>query len=136
MADPVSCVVCGKRFVPSVGRLWCSVGCEVYGCDEVGMSDTQKDIIEAIEANDFNRLRDISACLSGGKPGDQMLAKRVRLAAAIIEVSKIGDDLVANDEHALGGFRMIEDAVEECGAATGAIWPSGQFVLIKWLLEW
>lgn len=28
MADPVSCVVCGKRFVPSVGRLWCSVGCE------------------------------------------------------------------------------------------------------------
>lgn len=28
MADPVPCVVCGKRFVPSVGRLWCSVGCE------------------------------------------------------------------------------------------------------------
>lgn len=28
MTDPVPCVVCGLRFVPSVGRLWCSVGCE------------------------------------------------------------------------------------------------------------
>lgn len=106
------------------------------------MSETQKDIAEAIEANDYDRLRDIATRLSmGDEPGDRQMAKRVQLAAAVVEAAKLGDELSAEDDEALGMWGdagasgIVADAVEECRAATGTIWPSGQYVLVKWLFS-
>jgi hypothetical protein len=106
------------------------------------MSETQKDITDAIEATDYDKLRDIAERLSlEDDPAAYWLARRVRLAAAIVEVAKIGEDLAANDEDALnmwghaGGLNAITDAVEACIAATGEVWPSGQLVLEKWLFN-
>ena len=107
------------------------------------MSDeTQKDITEAIEANDYDRLRDIATRLSmGDEPGAKRLAKRVQLAAAIVEVSKLGDDLAGDGEDVLdtGGdtdtIGIVADAVEECSAAAGTMAPVGEYVLVKWLFS-
>jgi hypothetical protein len=106
------------------------------------MSETKQDIIEAIEAKDVDRLRSISDHLSmDDEPGDRRLSMRVALAAAILEVAKLGDELAAEDEHALdtygqaGILSYVADAVESCDDAAGAEWPSGRSILAGWMFD-
>ena len=88
MADPVPCAVCGTRFVPSVGRSWCSVGCEAA---VRGDSPAPEPTDDAERDRLLARVRVIYGMWQhGAKINDETLAyERGRIAAMLKQTASL-----------------------------------------------
>jgi hypothetical protein len=99
-----------------------------------------EEITHAIEKKDIAKLREISDRLSESSDSDtRLMAKRVQLAAAIIEVGKVGTEVQTmggNDSLAIhaGGKRRehLMEAVESCLEMTAWLYPAQRFILTRW----